>query len=76
MSDHLIIEFGALSRQIGTQLREQGINLSVEEEDRFEMIARAIVMLHLQDIIPDSVRDNARKKLMKKISNCVHSVKP
>jgi hypothetical protein len=63
----LTIEFGALVRPIKAQLKEQGITLPDDDTERLEEIAYSIVFLHLQDIIPDSVRDNARKKLMKKI---------
>ena len=67
------IEFGALTKPIGTQLFGQGVNISVQDAERFDRIAQAITLLHLQDIIPDSVRDAARKKLMKRISNCIHN---
>jgi len=67
------IEFGAMVRPIKKQLEEQGITLPENDVARFEEIAYSIVFLHLQDIIPDSVRDNARKKLMKKISMAIHS---
>ena len=69
------IEFGALASHIEQQLKEQGIIIPIAEACRFENIAFSITMLHLQDIIPDSVRNNARKKLMKKISASVHKVR-
>jgi hypothetical protein len=62
------LEFGAMVRPIGTQLKDQGIVLSEKDTKRFEEIAWSITFLHLQDIIPDSVKDTARKKLMKQIS--------
>jgi len=73
---HISIEFGALVRPIKTQLKDQGISIPDDDCKRFEEIAYSIVFLHLQDIIPDSVRDVARKKLMKKISVAIHKVKP
>lgn len=72
----ITIEFGALVRPIKSQLESQGILLPEKDTKRFEEIAYSIVFLHLQDIIPDSVRDNARKKLMKKISVAIHSATP
>jgi hypothetical protein len=72
MTDQFTITFGALAPPIGKQLKEQDIVISIDDEDRFEKIAWSITHLHLHNIIPDSVRDNARKKLMKKISMCVH----
>lgn len=67
----LTIEFGALVRSIKEQLKDQGIELPEEDTTRIEKIAYSIVFLHLQDIIPDSVRDNARRKLMKKIVQAI-----
>jgi hypothetical protein len=75
MTNQFAITFGALAEPIGDQLEEQGITISKQNEDRFEKLAWSITHLHLNDIIPDSVRGNARKKLMKKISRCVHKVK-
>ena len=72
MNESISIEFGALARPIKTQLKDQGIVITDKDCERFEAIAFSIVLLHLQDIIPDSVRDNARKKLMKKISVAIH----
>ena len=72
----ITIEFGALVRPIKAQLEGQGVYLKENELKRFEEIAYSIVFLHLQDIIPDSVRDNARKKLMKKISAAIHAQQP
>ena len=66
------IEFGALVKPISEQLENQGIVLSENDRKRFDEIAQAIVFLHLQDIIPDSIRDNAHKKLMKQISEAIH----
>ena len=72
MQEGITIEFGALARPIKSQLESQGVTLPEDDVKRFEEIAYSIVFLHLQDIIPDSVRDNARKKLMKKISVAIH----
>lgn len=63
----ITIEFGALSEPIAEQLKKQGINIPEKDGERLEKIAYSIVLLHLHGIIPDSVRDSARKKLMKKI---------
>jgi hypothetical protein len=72
MNGSILIEFGALVRPIKSQLESQGITLPKKDVERFEEIAYSIVFLHLQDIIPDSVRDNARKKLMIKIRGAIH----
>ena len=67
------IVFGALTESIGIQLGKQGIALPEKKDiERFDKIAYSITFLHLQGIIPDSVRDNGRKKLMKMISKSVH----
>ena len=69
----LTIEFGAMVRPIKEQLKDQGIELPEKDTVRLEEIAYSIVFLHLQDIIPDSVRDNARKKLMKQIVQAIQN---
>ena len=61
------IEFGALADPIDKQLLQQGYSITEDEAKRFNRIAESIVMLHLNGIIPDSVRDNGRKKLMKMV---------
>ncbi len=63
----IFIEFGALADPIADQLKKQGIAIPDKDAERLGRIAHSIVFLHLQDIIPDSVRDSANKKLMKKI---------
>ncbi len=69
------IEFGALVAPIGKQLQKQGISIPEKDAERLEKIAHAIILLHLNNMIPDSVRDNARKKLMKEISIAIHKVR-
>ena len=69
----LTIEFGVMVRPIKEQLKDQGIELPEKDTTRLEKIAYSIVFLHLQDIIPDSVRDNARKKLMKEIVQAIQA---
>lgn len=66
------IHFGALCDPIKIQLKEQGCEISLNDSKRLQGIADAIVMLKLHGIIPDSVVDNARKKLMKQISDIIH----
>lgn len=60
---NISIEFGALVKPISEQLKTQGIE--VKNAERLDHLADAIVDLHLNHIIPDSVRDKAREKLMK-----------
>jgi|WetSurMetagenome_2_1015567.scaffolds.fasta_scaffold26404_4 hypothetical protein len=66
------LHFGALVEGIDVQLERQGYNVNKKDCERYQKIADAIVMLHLNDIIPDSVVYNAHQKLMKKISVSVH----
>lgn len=68
---NLSIHFGALVKPIKEQLKEQGISLEDKDAEHFEELAHSIVFLHLHDIIPDSVRDNARRKLLKKIVSAI-----
>jgi hypothetical protein len=74
MTESISIEFGALAPEILLQLKTQGISINGNDAELFEKMAYSIVFLHLHGIIPDSVRDNARKKIMKKISYAIHKV--
>jgi hypothetical protein len=74
MADPITIEFGALVKPIRDQLCDQAVTISKKSADRFEKIAHSITMLYLNGMITESVRDNARKKLMKEISNEIHKV--
>ena len=76
VQDSITIVFGALVKPIGEQLRAQSIELAPEKIERFEKIAHAITMLYLNGMIPESMRDNARKKLMRQISNEIHKATP
>ena len=67
----LSIEFGCLCKPIGEQLESQGIEIPESEAKLLNDIAQQIIFLHLQDIIPDSARDSANKKLMKRIVSVV-----
>jgi hypothetical protein len=69
----LTIEFGALCKPIGEQLKAQGIVIPDKSSDRFEKITQCITRLHLNGIIPDGARDNARKKLMKEMVKTIES---
>ena len=69
---NISIEFGALAKPIGEQLRAQSVELAPGKAERFEEIAHAITMLYLNGMISESVRDNAGKKLMKQISSEIH----
>ena len=67
----LHFEFGDLAKPIKEQLKNQGISIKEKDAECLEEIAHAIVLLHLHDIIPDHVRDNARCKLIKKIIRAI-----
>lgn len=67
------IHFGALCKPIKEQLEKQGYTIAQEDSAFLQELADMIVMLHLHRIIPDSVRDNANKKLMAKIMEKVSS---
>jgi hypothetical protein len=67
MTDDICIEFGALAPNISEQLATQGVVIAENSANAFDDLARSLVLLHLHGLIPDSVRDNARKKLMKQI---------
>jgi hypothetical protein len=70
------LHFGALCEPIAEQLLKQGFSLTEADATRFQKMADCVVRLHLNGLIPDSVRDNAHKKLMKQISDCIHEREP
>ncbi len=61
------IHFGTTADTISKQLYNQGIHLPEETCCPLQRCADSIIMLHLHGLIPDSVRDSARKKLMNKL---------
>jgi hypothetical protein len=65
------LHFGALCEPLSRQLIDQGVALN--DDGRFQNIADAITMLHLHRIISDSVTHKAQQKLMKQISDYIHS---
>ena len=67
MTDDVGIMFGALAPKISEQLTQQGVTIPENRAKAFDDLAWSLVLLHLHGLIPDSVRDNARKKLMKQI---------
>jgi len=73
MTESITLVFGALVKPIGEQLSAQSVELAPEKIERFEKMAHAITMLYLNGMIPESARDNARKKLMKQISKEIHN---
>jgi len=67
------LHFGALCDPIVKQLEKQGFVIPEKDGERFQMIADAITTLKLHDILPDSTVGKSHQKLMKQISNCIHS---
>ena len=57
------IEFGALAQSISTQLGIKAVPLDND--------ADAITRLHVRGLLTDSETDKARKRLMKKIVECI-----
>jgi hypothetical protein len=72
MEESISIEFGALVPEISEQLVKQGIAIPIKRAKAFDELAHSLIMLHLHGLIPDSVRDSSRKKLMAQISKEVH----
>ena len=58
------LHFGALSPTIETQLKEQGLYLDHESVDHCQKDANAITRLMVRGLIPMSVAEKARKKLV------------
>ncbi len=67
MTDDISIVFGALAPKISEQLTAQRVVISENRAKAFDDLAWSLVLLHLHGLIPDSVRDSARKKMMKQI---------
>lgn len=63
------LHFGALCDPIQKQLNKQGYVLSDKENERFQRIYDAIIMLKLHGVITDSVVLKAEQKLIKMIAN-------
>ena len=61
------IHFGALADPISKQLNDQGFSLGEKDNERIQKIADAVTMLHLHDIIPESIVVKAHRKVLKLI---------
>lgn len=66
------ISFGALSKPLKEQIKEQGFPLPPADTlKRLEARKEAIVTLHLGNVLCDSEAEKARKRLLKQIVRVV-----
>ena len=68
----LSIEFGAIVDDIGKQLADQGLTLTVTDTALHQKHADAITRLKIHGLISDSAAEAARKKLLKQIAKAVY----
>lgn len=72
MTEKMIsIEFGALSKPLKEQLAEQGISLPEKDEAFLRRLMESITLLKLHGLIPESIANKARSKVMKKIMKTI-----
>ena len=69
-------EIGWLCPSISEQIYKAGFHIPEKDSYRLDKISEAILTLHLNGIIPDSVRDKANQKLMKEVSKAIHNNPP
>jgi hypothetical protein len=67
----LKIHFGALSDPIKEQVNAQGLSIHEGRAEAFQEYAKAITYLWMGDLITDSMKESAQKKLFRKIANAV-----
>lgn len=65
------IEFGALSDDLSKQLALQKITLPENDAEFLERLRKSITLLKLHGLIPESIANKARHKLMKKIMEAI-----
>lgn len=65
------IEFGALSKPLKEQLADQGIALPEKDEEFLRRLMESITLLKLHGLVPYSVANRARSKVMKKIMKAI-----
>ena len=71
------LTFGAMADDIEVQLRRQGLTLgSKDSEHRIQRWADEITSLGIHELLTNSERDRARKRLMKVIRPLVRPVTP
>lgn len=75
MRPEVEISIGALSPPIAEQLGQQGLQAAEEDVAKWQVIAKAIVLLAVHDVLTDSARTSAGRKLVKMISRGVRRVK-
>jgi len=62
------LHFGALAKPIADQLHEQGLKYDVDRLEQFQKDADAITRLAIRNYLPDSVKRNIHKKLLRFIT--------
>lgn len=65
----LSISFGALADPIKKQIEAAGLSISKREADLLQRDAEAITRCYIRGLIPDSVAERARMRLLKNIGN-------
>ena len=73
MTDSYNLSFGALSPDIEDQLRPQGFTLA-GSANRIHRIDRYITFLGIHEILTESERMNARKRLAREIKAHAHQL--
>ena len=61
---------------ISEQIYKAGFHIPEKDSKRLDTISEAILTLHLNRIISDSMRDKAILRLMKEVSKAIHSQPP
>ena len=64
----LALHLGAMAEPIRKQLYDAGLKVDIEKLEHFQKDADAIVRLHVRDLIPHSIIEKARQKLVNNIS--------
>jgi len=64
----LVLYFGALAKPLTRQLHDQGLKYDAERLEQFQKDADAITRLAIRNYLPDSVKRNIHKKLLRFIT--------
>ena len=59
---------GALAPTIGSQLRQQKIEINAEDIARADLDAEAITRLYIRGYMPESVAERMRKRLINRLA--------
>lgn len=74
MIEKISLRFGPFAPPLGTQLRDQGVVLPVDDLGHFQADADAITRVKVRGLLPDAQAEKCRIKLLRAIGKAVKAL--